>query len=65
MELHPDLRKILEIIGKKGGAEILLSLYSGPKKWLELEKIVKEKKVYELPHKRIPSIGSNTDTNNT
>ena len=44
MTTHPKFRDILESIAKKGGAEILIALLSGPKKWLELERIVKEKK---------------------
>ncbi len=44
MNPQSDFRKIIECAAKKGGIEILFALLDGPKKWLDLEKVVKEKK---------------------
>ena len=50
-------RDILESVAKKGGYEILLSLYESPKKWGTLERIVKDKQAVSFRLREFLNMG--------
>lgn len=55
--MKPEFQKLMEVLGRKGCINILFNLKDSPKRWKDLDEVVKDKRALSYRIKELLNLG--------